>query len=314
MLEVKELTLLVELKQSGNLSAAARRLHLTQSALSHRLKTLETRLGIALCVRGKPLRFTPAGQRLLTLADEVLPRIAAVERALRDLAHGQAGRLHIAVECHSCFSWLTPAMDAFRTQWPQVALDVSLDFNFEPLPALAQGELEVVITSDPRPLPGITFTPLFTFPLMLALPPDHVLAARAFIRPQDLSDQTLITYPVERSRLDIFTRFLDPAGITPAAVRTTAVTLLMIQWVASRRGVCALPSWALVEHTAQGQVVARPLGETGLWRTLYAAIPTDASAYIKAFVEMARRVSDQTLTEIQPLSPDDITTSVRANK
>ncbi|HCA66423.1 MAG TPA: LysR family transcriptional regulator, partial [Pseudomonas sp.] len=63
------------------------------------------------------------------------------------LAGGTAGRLHMAIECHSCFQWLMPTIDQFRDAWPEVELDLASGFSFAPLPALARGDLDLVVTS-----------------------------------------------------------------------------------------------------------------------------------------------------------------------
>jgi len=118
-LEVRHLRTLAALRDTGSLVEAAERVFLTQSALSHQIKDLEDRLGGPLFVRKtRPVRFTSVGQRLLRLADEVLPLMHGAERDLERLSGGAAGRLHMAIECHSCFQWLLPAIDTYREQWP----------------------------------------------------------------------------------------------------------------------------------------------------------------------------------------------------
>ncbi len=237
MLEIRHLKTLHALREADSLVEAAERLHLTQSALSHQFKELEERLGLPIFVRKtKPIRFTSAGLRLLQLADATLPLLRGAERDIARLAGGTAGRLHMAIECHSCFQWLMPTIDQFRDAWPEVELDLASGFAFAPLPALARGDLDLVVTSDPVDLAGITYVPLFTYEAMLAVANQHPLASKPYMVPQDLLDQTLITYPVERDRLDIFTRFLEPADIEPAAVRTSELTVMMMQLVASGRG------------------------------------------------------------------------------
>ena len=218
---MRHLKTLVALRDTGSLVEAADRLFLTQSALSHQLKDLEDRLDCTLFVRKtKPPRFTSAGRRLLNLADEVIPMFKLAERDISRLAGGEAGRLHICIECHSCFQWLVPCMDKYRSNWPEVELDITGGFNFAPIPALVRGDLDLVITSDPIDLPGIHYVPLFRYEAMLAVNPQHKLAQRTVVEPSDLKDEILIMYPVERDRLDIFTRFLDPADVEPKDVRT----------------------------------------------------------------------------------------------
>lgn len=305
-IEFKHLRTLESLHETGSLVGAAEQLHLTQSALSHQIKTLESYFQTRLFIRkSRPLRMTQAGQRLLDLARHTLPQIAAAERDLQRLAEGEAGRLHIALECHSCFEWLMPTLDAYRPHWPDIELDISLGFSFDPLPALARGDIDLVITSDPQPIDGLCYEPLFNYQALLAIALTHPLSEKAWIEALDLRSQTLITYPVEHARLDIFTQFLQPGGVHPLHTRTAELTVMMMQLVASGRGVCALPDWALSEYLERDYVAARPLGEHGLHATLYAACRRSEreQAFMQAFMDTARTVSHGTLKTLSGAAP-----------
>ncbi len=301
MLDIRHLKTLGALRDAGSLVDAAERLHLTQSALSHQFKEMEDRLGMQLFVRKtKPVRFTSAGLRLLRLADEVLPLMRAAARDITRLQGGSAGRLHMAIECHSCFQWLMPTIDQFRDAWPEVELDLASGFAFAPLPALARGDLDLVVTSDPVEITGISYIPLFAYEALLAVAKQHPLAQKAYVEPEDLRDETLIIYPVEHDRLDVFNHFLDPADVEPAQVRTSELTVMMMQLVASGRGVCCLPNWAMHEYSSKGYVSARRLGENGLFSTLYAAVRTDMldAAFMKDFLLTAKDTSFTTLAGV----------------
>jgi LysR family transcriptional regulator, regulator for metE and metH len=290
------------LRDTGSLVEAADRLFLTQSALSHQLKDLEDRLECTLFQRKtRPPRFTSAGRNLLNLADEIIPMVRAAERDIARLAGGEAGRLHICIECHSCFQWLIPCIDRYRGNWHEVELDLTGGFNFAPLPALVRGELDLVITSDPVDLSGIQYVPLFRYEAMMALPKGHPLASKSFLVPEDLVPETLITYPVDRNRLDVFTRFLDPQDLEPAAVRTAELTPMMVQLVASGRGIACLPNWALTEYLENRTIVANKLGESGLWCTLYAAIREDQrdAPFMEDFLATAVETCFSNLTDIK---------------
>ncbi|MCG8313721.1 MAG: LysR family transcriptional regulator [Pseudomonadales bacterium] len=297
-LELKHLRSLVAIRESGSLVEASQQVHLTQSALSHQLKELEERLGTAVVIRkSKPLKFTTAGERLLVLADQVLPLVAHCEREISMLFEGGQDRLHIAIECHSCFDWLMPTLDKFRQLFPKVELDLLAGFNFAPLPALAKGELDLVITSDPQALPDVEYIPLFRYECLLCIGKEHPLAAKENILPEDLQHETLITYPVEKDRLDVYKYFLTPAGVQPSNHRNSELTIMMIQLVASNRGVAALPNWAVSEYLNKGYIVARPMGTNGVWANLYAAIRKESGEkdYMKQFLEIAKHVSLETL-------------------
>lgn len=305
MIEIKHLKTLTTLNATGSLIETAQHLHLTQSAISHQLKELEGRLNCALFIRkSKPIRFTVSGLRLLDLAKQVLPQVNNAERDVARFCSGDAGRLHMAIECHSCFQWLMPAIDKFRDNWPEVELDFCSGFSFLPLPALKRGNLDLVVTSDPQPIEGISYIPLFRYQPMLALSRHHRLAQKNYIDAEDLSQETLITYPVEKKRLDIFNLFLTPEGVSPAKIRHADLTLMMLQLVASGRGVAGLPNWALFEYLQKDYVVARRLGKEGIWNTLYAAVREEQQgmAYLQDFIKTAISCSFKDLKGIKVAS------------
>ena len=304
MLEIKHLKTVRALRDGGSLVEAAKQLHLTQSALSHQLKDVEERLGLSLFVRKtKPIRFTRAGEHILELAENVIPQLEQTSRDIKKLAGGQAGRLHMAIECHSCFDWLMPAINSFRDQWPEVEIDLMASFHFEPLPALARGDLDLVVTADPTPMPGIHYQPLFRYQALLAIANQDHLTEKKFIEAEDLAKKTLIHYPVERKRLDIFTQFLEPCGIEPSNTRQADLTLMIVQLVASGRGVACLPNWALQPYLDAGLISSRPLGKKGIWPTLYAAIREEQkdSSYMKDFLQQSLHSCNNNLVGIEPL-------------
>lgn len=271
MIELRHLRTLAALAETGSLTAAAERLHLTQSALSHQLKDLEQRLGLAVLNRSaRPPRPTQAGLRLLELAERVLPQVEEAVSGLKSLARGEHGRLAIASECHSCLEWLLPRLRGYRAHFPGVELDVLLSASLDPLPKLHEGSVDVVLSPDPHATAGLLWTPLFAYEMRLVVAPSHRLAGRAFITPEDLRDEILLVYPVARGRLDIFTRFLWPAGIEPARVRPVESTALLLELAALEQGLAVLPDWAAIP--AQGRVAALRLGEHGMPGRLHACV------------------------------------------
>ncbi len=290
MIELKHLRTLTSLRDTGSLTATATALHLTQSALSHQIKDLESRLGGQLFLRKtRPVRFTSEGEILLRLAEELLPRLAKAENELASLKEDVNGRLHMAIECHSCFQWLMPALKEYQITWPSVTLDFSSGFGFEPLPALMSGELDLVITSDIQPRSEVHFEPLFDFEMRLITAINHPLASKTTIQPQDIADQTMISYPVQKQRLDVVKHFLQPAGVEPAKWKQCDNTLMLVQMVSAGLGVAALPNWAISEFSRQGLISSVPLGD-GLWRRLFAATRNSEKEkrYLQAFFSTAK--------------------------
>ncbi len=282
-LEFRHLRTIRAIHQAGGVGRAADVLNITQSALSHQLKGLEDQCGVELFVRRtKPLRLSAAGMKMLRLAEEVLPRIEALEEEFRALISGKSGRLHIAIECHACFEWLFPVLERFRHAWPDVDVDIRPNLAFTALPALAREEVDVVISSDPDAIDGVTFTPLFDYEPRFIAAASHPLAAKAFVEAEDFRDEVLITYPMDRTRLDIFTGLLNPARVEPRLVRPVELTAVILLLVASGRGVAVLPDWVLREVKYSPDYITLPVTQGGLTKRLFAA--TRAEDAVKPFM------------------------------
>jgi LysR family transcriptional regulator, regulator for metE and metH len=303
-LELRHLETLLALAECGSLSKAAQRLYLTQSALSHQLRALESHYGAALVEKNvRPLRFTAIGQRLLTLARAVLPLVAEAGRDVARLAQGHGGPLRIAVQCHNCFDWLMPAMDAYRSMWPEVELDIISGFVVDPLPLIERGEAEMAVIHDPPPpRENVVFFPLFRYESVTLMSPRHRLAAKPWLEAADFASETLITYPVPDEMLDVMKHCLIPAGVNPKR-RTAELTVAILQLVASGRGIAALPSWAVGNYIERGYVVSRPVGRGGLHCELYAATSAAGaqSAYLQEFIALTRTMSLTTLAGVTAL-------------
>lgn len=290
-IEFRHLRTIKAIYEEGGLARAADRLNITQSALSHQIKGLEDQAGVELFVRrSKPMKLSAAGLRLLKLADRILPEIAAMEEDFRSLRAGKSGRLHIAIECHACFEWLFPVLEQFRRAWPEVDVDIRPGLSFGALPALDREEVDLVVSSDPEDLPGTDFTPLFDYDAVFVAASGHRLADKPWIAAEDFRDEVLITYPVERTRLDVFSQLLIPAKVEPRAIRQVELTAVILMLVASDRGVSVLPDWVLREVRTSSDYVTRPLTDAGITRRLYAATRADDTTkpFMAHFLRLAR--------------------------
>ncbi|KUF12095.1 LysR family transcriptional regulator [Pseudoponticoccus marisrubri] len=289
-IEFRHLRTIKAIHEAGGVARAADQLNITQSALSHQIKGLEDQAGVELFVRrSKPMRLSAAGMRLLRLAEQVLPQVEALQAEFAGLREGRSGRLHIAIECHACFEWLFPVLEGFRKSWPDVDVDIRPGLAFDALPALMKEEVDVVISSDPEDLPGITFSPLFDYSPVFVAAAAHPLAAKPYVEAADFRGQTLITYPVERARLDVFSQLLTPAKVEPAAIRQVELTAVILLLVASNRGVSVLPDWVVREVKYNSDYVTRPLTAQGVTRRLYAATRSDdlAKPYMRELIASA---------------------------
>ena len=290
-LEFRHLRTIRAIHQAGGLARAAGLLNMTQSALSHQVKGLEDQAGVELFVRrSKPLKLSVAGLRMLKLAERILPEIDALEEDFKALKSGKTGRLHIAMECHACFDWLFPVLELFRRAWPDVDVDIRAGLAFEALPALMREEVDLVISSDPVFVEGMMFNPLFDYHPMFVAAASNPLAGKDVIVAEDFRDQMLITYPVSRDKLDVFTEILTPAKVEPRGLRQVELTAVILMLVGSNRGVSVLPDWVLRDIKSNADYITRPLGPGVITKRLYAAtrVEDTLKPYMAHFLKLGR--------------------------
>jgi LysR family transcriptional regulator, regulator for metE and metH len=290
-IEFRHLRTIRAIHQAGGLARAAEILNMTQSALSHQVAGLEDQAGVELFVRrSKPMRLSAAGLRMLRLAERILPEVDALADEFRALRAGKVGRLHIAMECHACFEWLFPVLEQFRHSWPDIDVDIRAGLAFEALPALNREEVDLVISSDPVKMDGITFNPLFDYHPVFVAAAQNPLAQKPYISADDFRDQMLITYPVSRDRLDVFSEVLTPARVEPRATRAVELTAVILMLVAADRGVAVLPDWVLRDIKTHADYVTRPLGPGTITKRVYAATRSEdtTTPFMAHFLKLGR--------------------------
>ncbi|WP_431855186.1 LysR family transcriptional regulator [Azospirillum sp.] len=291
MLDRQLLAILREVERLGSVTAAASRLNVSQSALSHTVRKFEERAGIEIWMKkGRSLRFTQAGEHLLALAQRVLPQIEHAERVLADFASGRRGALRVGMECHPCQKWLMRMTAAYLARWPDVDFDVRTAFRFDGVAALLDNEIDLLITPDPIESSEILFTPVFDYDLVLVVHESHPLATRDVALPDDLRGEELITVPVSLERLDVYTRFLVPAHCRPRRHRTAETTDLTLQLVAAGRGVTVLPDWLVREEGTDLPIRTVRLGPDGIGKSIHLGIRRGEEAvdYMAGFLALAR--------------------------
>ncbi|QIR15452.1 LysR substrate-binding domain-containing protein [Shewanella aestuarii] len=277
MIELRHLRTLVALKESGSLAGAAKKRFVTQSALSHQIKELETRINSAIFVRkSKPLAFTHEGARLLNLAEEILPKVIATEFDLKRGLEGTEQQLKLGIECRSGMKWLAPAIEAFQHQVPNTSVEIANKHLTESLNALESGSLDIVLTSAPVPGHTLAYQHLFDVEIKLVVANDNPLASQVYVTPAQLADTPLLSFAAPLNSLDIYKYFLEPAGIKPGEQKQCELSSVLVQRVACNDGVAALPAWSLKELQGLG-VSAVKLGAEGLKKPVFGAYRRDAT-------------------------------------
>jgi len=255
------------------------------------VKKLEQQLGTPVWTReGRSMRLTQAGQYLLGLANRLLPQFELAEERMKQYAQGERGTLRIGMECAPCYQWLLKVVSPYLARWPDVDVDVKQRFQFGGIGALIGYEIDVLVTPDPLKKSELHFQPVFDYEQVLVVGDDHALAGEAYVTPEQLSHEVLITYPVETDRLDIYTQFLTPANRVPKRHKVIETTDIMLQMVASGRGVAALPRWLAEEYAGWMPLTPVQLGKKGIAKQIFLGTrkTDDDIDYLAAFVKAAR--------------------------
>ena len=197
-LEIRHLRLVQALAQVEGMSAAAKHLNLTQSALSHQLKVLEDTLGCELFLRhGKKLIITAAGKRVLQSATQILGELEQMSDDLNEIEKGKSVTLRVATECITSFQWLPKAISIFKKLYPDIQVEVLPQPQSQITGLLEKGEIDLAIKMVPAKSPYENH-PLFSDQLVVVMAKDHSLASNEHVTPEDLAMENLLLCPTQK--------------------------------------------------------------------------------------------------------------------
>lgn len=306
-LEVRHLKLATAIADTGSVTRAANRLHLTQSALSHQLKDIEARLGTPLFLRiHRRMVLTTAGERLLESAHRILGELEHVESDLSSAGRRQATELlRVTTECYTAYHWLPSVLPDFRAAWPMVEVRIVPDLTRRALAALLEGDVDVAIVSRRPDNRRVAFTPLFADDIVIAVAPTHPLASKPYVRPVDLASEHLVVNDSSDQRSFLIEQILRPAGVMPEQVSRVPFTEAIVELVKAGLGFTAIARWAIAPALEAGTLVAVPLTRNGCRRQWYAAtrVAKAPPPHEAAFVSLLARAGARLGTARQPGRP-----------
>jgi LysR family transcriptional regulator for metE and metH len=292
MLELRHLLLVKAVAEEGGVTRAGRRLHLSQSALSHQLRDAEERLGVRLFDRvGKRMVLTTAGERLLRSARSVLDELERAEKEIREGGLRRRGVLRLTTQCNTVYHWLPSRLRLFHRKFPDVDLQVVAGATDDPLPSLLEGRIDLAIVHRPVRDARLVSQPLFKDEMVVVMPRDHRLAAKPFVGAADLAPEHLVLYSIPRESNLVFREVLIPAGVSPARVTHIQLTEAIVELVKAGLGISVLARWSVAPQLDRGELVACPLTSAGRfreWSAAYRAKPAPPD-HLLGFVEVLAR-------------------------
>jgi len=287
-LEVRHLRLIQAISKEGSVTRAGDRLFLTQSALSHQLRDIETKLGAALFARvNKKMHLTSAGKRVLVAANEILDHLDRVEEDVKRIASNQEGIIRISTECYTCYHWLPPVLKRFNVDYPGIDVRIIVEATGDPINGLLDGLIDIGLTNTPRQNQKLRYQPLFRDEFVVIVSKEHPLCSKTYVSAKDFLDQHLIIYSTPEDNR-VFQKILVPAGITPKRVSSVRLTEAIVEMVKAGLGIGILSKWSIAQQLEAGMVQAIPLTKRGFCRTWYAATlrTTKTPAHLDAFIRL----------------------------
>ncbi len=297
MIEHSHLRIIQALNANGTLTKAANSLCLSQSALSHQIRYLEKKMGVTLWEReGRNLRLTQAGELLLQTAQQILPVLEQAEHTLKAYSEGRLGVLRIGVECYPCYEWLTDVIGTFLRKMPEVDIDIVNKFQFSGIEGLLNHHIDILVTPDMEQKEKIYYVTLAEYELVVLTNENHSFREKTMLKPDDFSNETLLTFPVSSDRLDIFTQFLNPAYIKPSSIKNIESIDLMLQMVSLGRGICVVPEWMADNYMEKTKLNKYTIGEKGIQKKLFLALRKQDRniSYIKKFIMIGEQTANKT--------------------
>ncbi len=288
-LDIRHLRLVSELLTTGSATAAARRLGVTQSAVSHQLRELESRLGCPVCSRvGKRLVLTAAGARLLQAAQMILPELDRAAEDVRRMRDGRTGLLRICAQCHTGYHWLPPLLRSFQTRHPAIELEVAVQHTNDPIDALLRGALDLALVTDHVDDRRLNVRPLLRDEHVAVVSVGHSWTSQKFVTPEQLGTETLLLYSPSPAESFTVRRILNPAGVQPTRVRFVQLTEAIIEMIKADLGVSVMPKWAIQPALTRGDVRAIRITPTGVHRQWSAVTLRDLNEprYLLEFLKL----------------------------
>jgi LysR family transcriptional regulator for metE and metH len=272
-LETRDLRLMQAIAEGGGATRAAKLLAVSQSAVSHQLRGLEARLGVNLFERkGRNLRLTSAGDRLVQLSRDLLAPLAQAELELKRGSAPKRVPLRIGSQCYSAYHWLPRAFSTLAELHPEVDLSVVADVADEVPAALEEGRVDLALCLSSPKQRQFVQRRLFRDELVLAVPRGHPLSQRKYVDGADLLTQTLILNETAKSERERVLRALFPRGGRFGRVVRIPITEAVVEMVAAGLGVTIAPSFVLspyLPRTALHLVRLTPRGLMRDWQGAY---------------------------------------------
>lgn len=290
-LEVKHLRMISTIAQTGNMTKAAEKLFISQSALSQQLKDIETKLMVQLFLRTKKkMLLTATGKKVLKTAQHVIETLADTELEIAKTVTGQTGELKVGTQCIFCYKWLPNVMQSFQNKFPNIEFEIGNSNHV--FKELESRQFDFIITGSAVDDDQYTYLPLFEDQMVCIMPRDHPLGHKPYVDFKDFENANYISHS-EKRKNKFYQLGMKPIGIEPKRFMTVGQPQAIIEMVAAGFGISLFPRWAVASSIESNTITDRPFTRTGMpvkWNAAFLK-NTDITIFQKEFIHIVSRLN-----------------------
>lgn len=272
-MDFKYIRLIAAIVECGSLSKAAEMLNLTQSALSHQLKEIESRQNTRFFTRSnRTLKLTPAGKIVYQSARNILSEIETLDMQLKNMDNSGVGTIRVNAACSTSYHWLPQVLESFRQDYPNVEVNIVVDPGCDTIQALLDSRIDVAIMITPQANPNISYTHLFDDEMVAVFAHGHPFENRKYVVAKDFAEQQLFIYSFPLETVVFYQQILKPKGVEPRKITALPLTEATIEMIRAGYGVSVMSKRSVLPYLESGRVACCRINRNGFFRSHYAAV------------------------------------------
>lgn len=286
-MEIKYFKLIKSITEEGSIANSAEKLFLTQSALSHQLKELETQLGVKVFHRKRnEWELTNEGKELYKLGCKIIAQIDSGLHNIQQLKEGTKGTIKVSTECYSFYHGLPKLTQKIGLLYPNINVELNLEATHKPISKILTNEIDIAIVTSPSKDTTLLSVPLFEDEIFVLMHKEHSLAHCDYIKASDFTTQHLIIHSYPLETVSVYEHFLKPKNCNPLKTTAIPLTEIALEMVNANMGIICMPKWALESFNISSEIKFKRLEQRGLNRTHYLVYRNSDSdkKYIQDFV------------------------------
>lgn len=267
-LDSRQLRAFVTLAKTGSFTRTGKELFISQSAVSHSMKALESDIGCRLFDRvGKRAHLTPAGEHLLHHAEKILREMSVARESLEQLGKWGKGRLRIGASPTVCQYILPTVMREFKKDFPDWLIAIEPVDSYEAGELLREGRIDIAVGLAPQRADPVEFLPLFSDELVFLLAVDHPWVLQGRVIREEIPRQNFILYSKTSYTFQMVEQYFQREGMTLKLFIELGSMDAIKELVKLGLGISILAPWVVRQDLADKTVAALSLGKRKLKRS-----------------------------------------------